>query len=79
MDVIVISAEVGLRKPMREIFDMTAEKLGVAAAECVFVDDHPGHLKAARDLGWITVLHHTVPDTLKELERLFEIDLVIGS
>ncbi|MDQ4065943.1 MAG: HAD family phosphatase [Actinomycetota bacterium] len=79
MDVIVISAEVGLRKPMPEIFDMTTEKLGVAAAECVFVDDHPGHLKVARSLGWITVLHHTVPDTLAELERLFGVALVSGN
>lgn len=75
MDVIVISGEVGLRKPMREIFTMTSEKLGVDPSECVFVDDHSGHLKVARELGWTTVLHSGVPGTLEELEQIFGVTL----
>lgn len=78
MDVIVISAEVGLRKPMPEIFAMTSEKLDVAPEQCVFVDDHTGHLKVARSLGWITVLHRNVPDTLTQLENHFSVSLSIG-
>ena len=75
MDVIVISAEVGMRKPDREIFDFTVDKLGVDPAGCVFVDDHPGHLKAAQEAGWTTVLHRTPAETIEELETLFGVDL----
>ena len=70
-DVVVISGEVGMRKPNRDIFDLTVEKLGVEAEGCVFVDDHPGHLKAATELGMQTVLHRTPEETIPELERLF--------
>ena len=70
MDVIVISGEVALRKPDPEIFELTASKLGVAAEACVFVDDHPGHLEAAKELGMTTVLHHEPTQTIGELEAL---------
>jgi putative hydrolase of the HAD superfamily len=69
-DAVVISGEVGLRKPDPEIFTLTAEKLGVAPERCVFVDDHPGHLKAAGELGMTTVLHRTPAETISELDEL---------
>jgi putative hydrolase of the HAD superfamily len=69
-DVIVISGEVGLRKPDPAIYRMTTERLGVPAEHCVFVDDHPGHLKAALDEGMTTVLHRTPAQTIEELRGL---------
>lgn len=77
MDVIVISGEVGMRKPDREIFDFTANKLDVDPSGCVFVDDHPGHLKAAQAAGWTTVLHRTPSQTIEELSLLFGIQLTV--
>ena len=75
MDVVVISAEVGMRKPDSEIFEFTAQKLGVPPASCVFVDDHPGHLKAALEVGMTTVLHREPAQTIAELEELLGISL----
>lgn len=74
-DAVVISGEVGMRKPDADIFRLTADKLGVAPERAVFVDDHPGHLKAALRLGMTTVLHKTPPETLAELERLLDLPL----
>ncbi|MDQ3940890.1 MAG: HAD family phosphatase [Actinomycetota bacterium] len=74
-DVVVISAEVGLRKPDPEIFRFTVEELGVAAERCIFVDDHPGHLKAALAEGMTTVLHRSPTQTIEELEGLLELSL----
>lgn len=74
-DVVVISGEVGMRKPDPKIYEHTIEKLGVAAERCIFVDDHPGHLKTAQEKGMTTVLHRTPPETIQELERLLVIDL----
>ena len=39
-DDIVCSAEVGMAKPERAVFDLACERLGLPAAACVFVDDH---------------------------------------
>lgn len=75
-DVVVISGEVGLRKPDPAIFTMTTEKLALEPDVCVFVDDHPGHLKAAQQVGMTTVLHKTPQETIEELESLLGLSLV---
>lgn len=74
-DVIVISGEVGMRKPDPEIFHLTVHKLGVPATACVFVDDHPGHLKTALAEGMTTVLHRSPAQTIEELEQAFGLAL----
>lgn len=74
-DAVVISGDVGMRKPDAEIFHLTVDKLDVAPARCVFVDDHPGHLKAAMRLGMTTVLHRTPAESIVELERLLDLSL----
>lgn len=74
-DVVVISGEVGLRKPDAQIFELTLERLGVAAQAAVFVDDHPGHLETAAELGMTTVLHKEPAATIAELEVLLGVPL----
>ena len=56
-DVLVISGEIGIRKPAPEIYALASERLGRAAERCVFVDDLAGNLKPARAIGMATVLH----------------------
>lgn len=75
-DVVVISGEVGLRKPDPAIFELVVERLGVAAAGCVFVDDHPGHLEPAKQAGMTTVLHLSSSETLGQLADLLGVSLV---
>jgi putative hydrolase of the HAD superfamily len=52
-EVVVDSAFVGMRKPDREIYELTLERLGdgLAAAECLFVDDVDVNCETARSLG----------------------------
>jgi putative hydrolase of the HAD superfamily len=74
-DGIVISGEVGIRKPAPRIYEMGAEAIGREPAQCVFVDDLPFNLTPAAELGMATV-HHTDPeDTILELERLLGVPL----
>jgi putative hydrolase of the HAD superfamily len=69
-DGVVISGEVGMRKPAPRIYELGAEAIERAPAECVFVDDLPFNLPPAQELGMATV-HHTGPQTtIAELERL---------
>lgn len=74
-DASVISGEVGLRKPDPAIYRLALERIGLAAEECVFVDDLPFNLPPAEELGMAGV-HHVGPEqTLPELERLFGVPL----
>ncbi|MGH2747307.1 MAG: HAD family hydrolase [Actinomycetota bacterium] len=74
-DAIAISGLVGLRKPDVEMFRHIVDELGVSPEACVFVDDHPGHLKPALEEGMTTVLHRSPEETIAELERLLETSL----
>jgi putative hydrolase of the HAD superfamily len=68
---VVVSSEVGIRKPDSAIYELAAEKLGRAPADCVFVDDVEVNLVAARHLGMATVLHARAEDTLAQLSRIY--------
>ena len=59
-DTVVISGEVGMRKPEPRIFHHTAELLGLAPAACVFVDDVQANVDAAIACG-MTGVRHTDP------------------
>jgi putative hydrolase of the HAD superfamily len=70
-DAVVISSDVGIRKPDPAIYLLAADKLGVTREACVFVDDIPTNLRPAREVG-MAVVHHVDPvSTIRELERLF--------
>ena len=46
-DALVLSCEVGAIKPQAEIFSCALERVGVAAAGALFVDDQPGYCAGA--------------------------------
>ncbi|MGH3556228.1 MAG: HAD family hydrolase [Mycobacterium sp.] len=68
---VVVSSDVGLRKPDRDIYLLAADRIGVEPAKCVFVDDLEVNLAPARELGMTTVLHTAAETTITELARLF--------
>jgi putative hydrolase of the HAD superfamily len=74
-DAVVISGEIGIRKPAPEIYTLAAERLGREPARCVFVDDLAGNLKPAREIGMATVLHRDAETTLAELEQHLGVSL----
>ncbi|HZU61024.1 MAG TPA: HAD family phosphatase [Solirubrobacteraceae bacterium] len=74
-DGVVISGEVGIRKPAPEIYSMGAQRIGVPPAACVFVDDLPFNLEPAQELGMATIHHTQAEQTIAELERLFGLEL----
>ena len=74
-DGVVISGEVGIRKPAPEIYALGAARIGLAPAECVFVDDLAFNLAPAAELGMATVHHRDAGETVLELERLLGIPI----
>ncbi len=74
-DGVVISGEVGIRKPTPDIYLLGAERIGLDPASCVFVDDLPFNLEPAAELGMATVHHVRAEETIAELERLLGAEL----
>ena len=74
-DGVVISGEEGIRKPSRRMYELGAERAGVAPAACVYVDDLPFNLTPAEELGMATVHHTSAETTIPELERLLGVTL----
>jgi putative hydrolase of the HAD superfamily len=72
---VVLSGDVGLRKPAPRIYELGAEAIALPPERCVFVDDLPFNLPPAQQLGMATV-HHTSPDeTIPRLEELLGLAL----
>jgi putative hydrolase of the HAD superfamily len=74
-DGVVISGEVGMRKPTPEIYALGAQRVDLEPTACVFVDDLPFNLKPAVELGMATVRHRDAEQTIGELERLLAVAL----
>lgn len=70
VDVLVYSHEVGLKKPDPAIYELTAQRLGVAGDEIAFLDDWAPAIEAAKACGWHGVLHVDTERSIAELERL---------
>ncbi|MBI1244222.1 MAG: HAD-IA family hydrolase [Alphaproteobacteria bacterium] len=61
---ITVSGELKLAKPDPAIYRHALAAANRAAKECVFIDDSPKNVAAARDIG-IHALHFTSPDALR--------------
>ena len=66
-EVVVDSAFVGMRKPDPAIYELTLERLGVRAEDCVFVDDLEPNCETARGLGMIAVRFESPEQAIPEL------------
>ncbi len=69
-DVLVISGDLGVRKPDAQIYATAVQRMGLEPEQLVFVDDLPGNLKPARALGIHTILHRDTEQTLAELHAV---------
>ncbi len=74
-DGVVISGEERIRKPHPRMYELGAERAGLAPELCVFVDDLPFNLTPAEELGMATVHHTDAETSIPELERLLGLPL----
>jgi putative hydrolase of the HAD superfamily len=71
-DVVVDSAFVGIRKPDAGIYEITLERLGVAADATLFVDDIELNCNAAGELGIGTVWFRNTEQAIEDIERALD-------
>jgi putative hydrolase of the HAD superfamily len=69
-EAVVDSAFVGARKPEREIYELTLERLGIEPEAAVLIDDIEENCAAARELGWHAVWFRSSEQAIAELEQV---------
>ena len=74
-DVVVVSGEVGLRKPQPEIYLLTCERIGAEPSECVFADDFEVNAQGASAVGMLGIRHRTAEETIPVLEEFLGVAL----
>jgi putative hydrolase of the HAD superfamily len=72
VDDIVISAEAGIAKPDRRIFELALARLGVQSTEAIFVDDFPRNIEGARAVGMQTVHFKNTAQAVAEVRAWVE-------
>jgi putative hydrolase of the HAD superfamily len=83
LSVVLISEEVGIRKPDPRIFQMALDNLGLLASEAIFVGDNPVlDAAGARALGmrgiWLNCRGDQPPKTVPHLESITSLDQLLG-
>ena len=69
-DLVVDSGFVGCRKPDREIYDLTLERLGgTDPRECLFIDDTDVNCRAAQELGMSAVHYRHNDQAIGEIRE----------
>jgi glucose-1-phosphatase len=69
-DHLVLSHEVGHRKPASEFFEHCLQHAGCPAEECVFIDDLPANVAGAQRSGWQAILYRSGTDLEGQLAAL---------
>lgn len=67
---LVLSHEVGARKPQREIFAHAQRLAGCAAHELVLIDDLPANVEGALACGWRGIVYTGVEELRRQLADL---------
>lgn len=73
-EMLVFSAEVGLRKPDPKVFQHVLDLLGADPEEVVFIDDFAENIQAARKLGLRTIQFKNTRQVRADLAAMLELD-----
>ena len=73
-DVQVFSCKEGIRKPDKEIYEITVKKLNCTPGQAVFIDDKPQMVEGAKKAGLNAILFESIEQVKKELIK-FGLDI----
>jgi 2-haloacid dehalogenase len=67
---VLVSGDVGLKKPDPEIYKLLLDRYGLEANTCVFIDDRTENVKAASALGFSGIVFKNHTQLSKDLKKL---------
>lgn len=68
-DFVIVSCDVGMMKPDREIYEFALKNLDVESKECVFIDNELKNVEGARNAGMKAILFENADQLKEELKR----------
>ena len=68
-DKIIISCDIGVRKPNLKIYKILLKKLNLPAENCLFIDNQEWNLKPAKKLGMKTILFLNNKQLFRQLSK----------
>jgi len=66
----ILSCEVGLGKPQKEIYELALKELKIDATSCVFTDNNPEYLKTPKELGFHVIYFQNNAQFTEDLEKI---------
>lgn len=69
-DELILSHEVHMTKPDKEIFQYAIKKAGCKPEEIIFIDDGLNNIRSARELGFVGIKFINNEELIKELRNL---------
>jgi putative hydrolase of the HAD superfamily len=69
-DHLILSHEIGMRKPQPEFFEHCRRLANCSVADCLFIDDMPDNIAGARACGWKGIVYTHFHDLQQRLEEL---------
>ena len=66
---LMLSYELNSVKPQKEMYERALEKFDLKSEECLFIDDKPENIQAARDIGIFGILFTNAEDTKKVMKK----------
>jgi len=66
----VISYSVKTIKPEKQIYEILLSKYNLIPNECVFIDDMPQNIEAAKELGMNGIVFKSLEDAIKKFEKI---------
>lgn len=68
-DTLILSHEIGTRKPHASFFEHCQKHADAEPGECLFIDDLPANIAGARACGWHGILYQNFGDLKTRLEQ----------
>ena len=72
-DEAILSCEVGLLKPQKDIYELALHRMDAVAQESIFIDDKPLNLDTANTMGFVTLLAKNPEQIISEVNKLIGI------
>lgn len=69
---VILSCDVGIRKPNKEIYKLTLGKLKIQPEEAIFIDNQEWNIKPAKKLRIKTILFKNNKQTISELNKILK-------
>ena len=69
-DKVIVSCDVGMRKPNPKMYKLILKKLKISAKQALFIDNQEWNIKPARKIGENTILYRNNEQLFKELDKL---------